>query len=48
MYQLIEADTFTERIFKLLSSPGIDSKESVPPAYLAWRAGTITLILLGP
>jgi hypothetical protein len=35
------------RIFKGLWSPGIDSKESIPPAYVAWRAGTITLFLLG-
>jgi hypothetical protein len=32
------------RIFELLRSPGIDSN---PPAYVAWRAGTITLFLLG-
>ncbi len=25
----------------------MDSKESIPPAYVAWRAGTTTLILLG-
>ncbi len=24
-----------------LGSPGIDSKESTPPAYVAWRASTI-------
>jgi hypothetical protein len=24
------------------------SKESILPAYVAWRAGTTTLILLGP
>jgi hypothetical protein len=24
-------------IFKLLGSPVIDSKESIPPAYVAWR-----------
>ncbi len=35
------------RIFKRLWSPGIDSKEWIPPAYVAWRAGTITLFLLG-
>ncbi len=35
------------RIFKHLWSPGIDSKEWVQPAYVAWRAGTITLFLLG-
>jgi hypothetical protein len=27
-------------ICKRLRSPGIDSKESIPPAYVAWRAGT--------
>ncbi len=36
------------RIFKRLWNPGIDSKEWIPPAYVAWRAGTITLFLLGP
>jgi hypothetical protein len=35
------------RIFKRLWSPGIDSKASIPPAYVSWRAGTITLFLLG-
>jgi hypothetical protein len=35
------------RIFKLLKSPGIDSKEPIPSAYEAWRAGTITPFLLG-
>jgi hypothetical protein len=34
-------------IFKRLWSSGIDSKASIPPAYVAWRAGTITLFLLG-
>jgi hypothetical protein len=34
-------------IFKLLRSPGIDPKDSIPPAYVAWRAGTTTLLLLG-
>ncbi len=28
-------------------SPGTYSKESIPPAYVAWRAGTTTLFLLG-
>ncbi len=27
--------------------PAIDSKEWIPPAYVAWRAGTITQFLLG-
>jgi hypothetical protein len=35
------------RIFKRLWGLGIDSKELIPPAYVAWRAGTITLFLLG-
>jgi hypothetical protein len=34
-------------IFKLLRSSGIDSKESIPPANIAWRAGMTTLFLLG-
>jgi hypothetical protein len=34
-------------IFKPLWSPGIDARASIPPAYVAWRAGTITLFLLG-
>ncbi len=35
------------RTFKCLWGPGIDSKERIPPAYVAWRAGTKTLFLLG-
>jgi hypothetical protein len=35
------------RIFKSLWNQGIDTKGSIPPAYVAWRAGTITLCLLG-
>ncbi len=35
------------RIFKLLRSPGINSKESIPPAYVAWRTGAKALFLLG-
>ncbi len=34
-------------IFKLLWSPEIDSDESIAPTYVAWRAGTRTLFLLG-
>jgi hypothetical protein len=33
------------RICKLLRSSKIDSKESIPPAYVAWRAFTTTLYL---
>jgi hypothetical protein len=35
------------RIFELLLSTSIDSKESIPPADVAWRAGTTTLFPLG-
>jgi hypothetical protein len=34
------------RIFKLLRRSGIDSKEYIPAAYVAWRAGTTTLFLI--
>ncbi len=37
---------FRARIFKLLRSPRIDSKEPIPPAHVAWRAGTTTLFVL--
>ncbi len=44
--QLIFFKRFTESDFlKLFRSAGIDSKESIPPA---WRAGTTTLLLLVP
>ncbi len=33
------------RIRKRLRSPEIDSNESIPPAYVAGRAGTTTLFL---
>ncbi len=35
------------RIFKLLRSPRIDSKESIPPGCVALRAGSTTLFPLG-
>jgi hypothetical protein len=38
---------YRARNFKLSWSPGIDSKEPFPPAYVAWRGGTMTLFLLG-
>ncbi len=37
---------YRARSFKCLWGPGIDSKEWIPPAYVAWRAGTKTLFLL--
>jgi hypothetical protein len=33
--------------FKLIKSPEIDAKESIPSAVVAWRSGTTTLVLLG-
>jgi hypothetical protein len=36
-----------EDIFNLLRSPLIDSKESIPPAYVTGLAGTTTLFLIG-
>ncbi len=34
-------------IFKILRSLVLDSKESIPPAYVACRAGTTNLFLRG-
>jgi hypothetical protein len=33
-------------VCKRLRSPGIDSKESIPPAYVSRRAGKITLVVV--
>ncbi len=38
---------YRDGIFTLLRSPWIDSLESILPAYVAWRASTTTLFLLG-
>ncbi len=35
------------QICKRLRSPGIDSEESIPPAYVAWRAGTSNMVIVG-
>jgi hypothetical protein len=35
-------------IFKLLRSPGIDFNESIPPAYVVWRAGPVPTRFLAP
>ncbi len=37
----------TEPVFLIVYGSGIDSKELIPPAYVARRAGTITLFLFG-
>jgi hypothetical protein len=34
------------RICKRLRSPGIGSKESIPPAYVAFRAGTTDRVIV--
>ncbi len=44
---ILPLPVFWARIFKRLWSPGIGSKASIPPAYVAWRAGMIILFLLG-
>jgi hypothetical protein len=36
---------YRARICKRLRSPGINTEESVPPAYVAWRAGTPNAII---
>ncbi len=36
----VRAFYFRARICKRLRSPGIDSEESISPAYVAWLAGT--------
>ncbi len=34
------------RIRKLLRSPGIDSEETIPPAYVSWQARTANRVLV--
>ena len=43
----INTEEYRARIFKLIRSSRIDSKEPIPPGCVAWRAGTTTLFLLG-
>jgi hypothetical protein len=38
--RLKEDSVSRAQICKRLRSPGIDSKELISPAYVAWRAGT--------
>jgi hypothetical protein len=45
--QGIEVRATRARIFKLLRSPRIDSKELILPGCQAWRAGMSTLFQLG-
>jgi hypothetical protein len=48
-YKVVGTARFLDgaRIFKLLRRPRFDSNESIPPAFVARRAGTTTLFLLG-
>jgi hypothetical protein len=39
LYGALEYWTVIFRICKRLRSPGIDSEESIPPAFVAWWAG---------
>jgi hypothetical protein len=41
----VSSRLYPEAVF--LNFYGVDSKESIPPAFVAWRAGTTTLFLLG-
>jgi hypothetical protein len=34
------------RISKRLRSPGIESEEAIPPAYVAWRGGTSNRVVI--
>jgi len=43
---LLSWNATRDGIFKLSRSLGINSKLSIPPAYVAWRAGTTALFLL--
>ncbi len=46
---LVNIANTEHNFFKLLRSPGfheIDFQKSIPPAYVAWRAGTLTLFLI--
>ncbi len=38
--------SYRSRICKRLWSPGIDAMESIPPAYVAWRAGTSNRVVV--
>ncbi len=45
VFELIQ-DIIRARICKHLRSPGIDSKKLIPPAYVAWRAGTSNRVVV--
>ncbi len=37
---------YRARICKRLRRPGIDSEDSIPPAYVAWRAGMTNRVVV--
>jgi hypothetical protein len=37
---MLHFTSLSQKMCELLGSPGIDAKESIPLAYVAWRAGT--------
>ncbi len=41
-----QIEHYRAQICKRFRSPGIDSKESIPPTYVAWRAGTSNRIVV--
>ena len=45
---LLRRLTIGAQICKTLESPGINSRDSIPLAFVAWRAGTTALFLIGP
>ncbi len=48
MFQNFYAGRLKPVIASNLWSPGIDSKKSIAPAYLAWRAGTSNKVVIPP
>jgi hypothetical protein len=46
LFHHIYAETHRARICKSLRSPRIDSPELIPPAYVAWRAGTTNRVVV--
>jgi hypothetical protein len=41
-----ESQQSRARICKRLRRPGIDSEDSIPPAYVAWRVGTTKRVVV--
>jgi hypothetical protein len=46
IYSMPTKTVCRSRICKRLMSPGFNSKESIPPAYVAWRAGTSNRVVV--